>query len=95
MKTFKTGIRKLTAKKLKPYIERWRHEMVLKDAAAKPRSWNSLSRAMLQVPGGKGVNGADIQRLLKKGSYNMSAEAQFSLCVVLGVTWEEISEPLD
>ena len=90
MKTFKTGIRKLTAKKLKPYVDRWRDT-----GQGKLRSWNSLSRAMLQVPGGKGVNGGDIQRLLNQGSYNMSAEAQFSLCTVLGVTWEEISEPLD
>lgn len=84
-----TGVRKLSPEKLKPLVDAW----LANDGQR--RSWNSLSTEMIKVPGGKGVNGADLKRLFNGGSYNMSAEAQFALCTVLKVHVEEISESLD
>ena len=89
-----TGVRELSPLKLWPFVHRWfaASESRLKDNGS--YIWNQLYRETDKVPDGKPV--PKLQKVLS-GTYgpNISARAQYALCVVLGVTWEEISEPLD
>lgn len=87
---FKTGVRTLSGNKLKPFYKSWME--------AKPkRTPHSLYVAMHGVEGGKAIVGSKLEEIACGGMNcgQISDESRYALCVVLGVTWEEISEPLD
>lgn len=84
---FKTGVRKLSAKKLRPIMDEYRINNAM--------TWHQVYVATAAVPGGASIAGSRLQELVKDDGLGISDDAKFSLCTVLGVTWEEISEPLD
>ena len=84
---FKTGVRKLSAHKLRPILDDFRVNNAM--------TWHQIYIATAAVPGGASIAGSRLQELVKENDLGITDDAKFSLCTVLGVTWEEISEPLD